>query len=72
MLIPGTDTVEDAQLVHILSRCHCSKPDTLVPDGTFVCFNTNNVHTADGAPGADVRPEFLAWEANLNMGDRDW
>lgn len=68
--IPGTDTVEDAFNWFILPSV-INQPDTLVPDGTFVCFNTNDVHTADGNPVQMYVQNPLSWSANFNMGDRD-
>lgn len=68
--IPGTDTVEDAFNWFTLPSV-INQPDTLVPDNTYVCFNTNNVHTADGTKVQMYVQNPLSWEANFNMGDRD-
>lgn len=68
--IPGTDTVEDTFNWFLLPSLF-NQPDTLVPDGTYVHFNTNDVHTADGTKVQMYVQNPLSWTSNFNMGERD-
>lgn len=68
--ISGTDTVEDAFNWFLLPPV-LNQPDTLVPDGTYVHFNTNYLHTADGTKVQMYAQNPLSWSANFNMGGRD-
>lgn len=68
-VIAGTDTVVDAFNWFILPSVSASNPDTLVPNGTFVNFGTNNVHTADGNSVQMYAPNKLTWSSNFSMGE---
>ena len=67
-IIAGTDTVTNAYNWFQLPSISREAPETLVPDGTFVNFNTSDVHTADGSQVEMYAPEKLEWHSNFIMG----
>lgn len=67
-IIPGTDTVVNAFNWFTLPSISTGNPDTLVPDGTFVNFNTSDVHTADGAKVQMYEANELTWSSNFSIG----
>ena len=67
-IINGTDTVVNAKNWFNLPLVSVNDANTLVPDGTYVNFNTSDVYREDGTKVQMWKANKLEWSSNFSMG----
>ena len=67
-IIAGTDTVQNDYNWFVLPSISADQPASIVPDDTFVHFNTSNLHWADGSAVQMFKQNKLTWNCNFIMG----